>query len=66
MGKEPHLVAPFLGCAVGGLSGIVVDQVCILDVLLKRRVQIGICEKSREFLGVCHGAFELGVRVLER
>jgi hypothetical protein len=45
-GKEPHLVAPFFGCAIFSLSGIVVDQMDILDISLERRVKVGVCEES--------------------
>ena len=45
-GKEPHLIAPFLGCAVCGLSCVVVDQMCVFDVFVEGRVKVGIGEEG--------------------
>lgn len=46
VGKEPHLIAPFLGCAVFGLSCVVVDQVDVLDVGVEGWVEVGVCEEG--------------------
>lgn len=46
-GKEPHLIAPFLGCAVFGLSCVVVDQMCVFDISVEGWVKVGVCEEGR-------------------
>lgn len=57
--EEPHFIPPFFWGTIRGLSSIVVDQVCILDIFIKRRVQLGVCKESRKALGFCHDASNL-------
>ena len=49
VGEEPHLIAPFLGCAVFGLSCVVVDQMSVFDVGVEGRIEVGVGEEGGKF-----------------
>lgn len=46
--KEPDLVTPFFWVAFSVCSGVVVNEVCVADIILKGWVQGGICLVSWE------------------
>lgn len=50
VGKEPHLIAPFLGCAVFGLSCVVVDKMHVFDVGVEGWVEVGVGQEGGKLL----------------